>query len=165
MGSGLWYTVETDFPVPANTSICLFLCLLLVSRKNYLVWFTIMFTAPFSRPWNWKAFIYLLWSFMDSSTTVHFREVYSTDLFFFFRLIPFSLLAHACPITGDTISSRHIKTTATSLPSHTIRGEFRFPKPQSSLWSPGKPAILSSKQRVWPHSDTLCRTQTQTMGW
>lgn len=162
MGSGLWQMVETDLPAPANTPVCLFMCLLLVSKKSHLVWFTIMFTAPFSSPWNWKAFIYLLWSFVDSSATVHFREVYSTNIFF--RLFLISLLAHACPISGDMISLTDIKTTASSLPLHTVRGEFRFPKPQSSLWSPGKQAILSSKQRVWPHSDTFFRTQAQTMG-
>lgn len=82
----------------------------------------------------------------------------------FFRLILISLLAHACAINGDMISLRDMKTTASSLPLQTVRGEFRFPKPQNSLWSPGKQAILSSKQRAWPHSDTLFRTQAQTMG-
>lgn len=66
----------------------------------------------------------------------------------FFRLILISLLAHACPIDGDMISLGDTKTTASSLPLHIVRGEFSFPKPQSSLWSPGKQAILSSKQRV-----------------
>lgn len=63
----------------------------------------------------------------------------------FFRLILISLLAHACSINGDMISLRDMKTTASSLPLQTVRGEFRFPKPQNSLWSPGKQAILSSK--------------------
>lgn len=66
----------------------------------------------------------------------------------FFRLILISLLAHACPIDGDVISFGDTKTTASSLPLHILRSEFSFPKPQSSLWSPGKQAILSSKQRV-----------------
>jgi len=54
----------------------------------------------------------------------------------FFRLILISLLAHAFPINGNMISLTNTKTTAASSPLHTARGEFRLPKPQSSLWSP-----------------------------
>lgn len=63
----------------------------------------------------------------------------------FYRLIFTSFLAHACSINSDMISLRDIKTTAASLSLHTARSEFRVPKPQSCLWSPGKQASLSSK--------------------
>lgn len=67
---------KNNFPAPANTPLCVFMCLCLVGKKatwcdssssRSLLHSALLETGKF------------LSSFMDSSATVHFGEVYSAN--------------------------------------------------------------------------------------
>lgn len=80
----------------------------------------------------------------------------------FFRLILISLPAHACPINGDMTPVRDRKTTTFSYP-HT-QGELNSDSPNHrAVWGVLK-SNINSKQRVWPHSEPLLRTQAHPKG-
>lgn len=110
---------------------------LLVSKNGHMVWLTIIVHPSLQLSLEVESFylpIMKLYGFIRNGAlwgSLFYKEI-------FFRLILITFFAPACSINGDMISLRDVKTTPASLPLHTARSEFRVPKPQSRLWSPGK---------------------------
>lgn len=151
---------KNNFPAPANMLLCVLMCLLLVSKKplgeihHHHVHCCIQLSLKLE---SFYLPIKKLYGFICNSAL--WGSLLCKQIFF--RLILISLLAHACPTNGDMIPLRDMKTTA-----------FSYPYTQWKLNSdsPNHKAVCGllksnfKQQRVWPHSDSLFRTQAHTKG-
>lgn len=136
---------KNNFPAPANMLLFVFMCLLLISKKPlgeihlYHVHCSIQLSLKLE---SFYLLIMKLCGFICNSAL--WGSLLCQQIFF--RLILISLPAHACPINGDMLPLRDMKTTAFSYPY--TQEELNSDSPNHKAVCGLLKSNISSKQRV-----------------